>query len=118
MSKVNKTYINNLFNKILTESLEERVDDIVTKLSGEDIEEMMNQPVDMIDEGNSEMCEQCGSEMTEGSGGLCEQCSSKMESIDEQVNEEYDEEKCEYHTKNFGEDDERTKRFCNSVCII
>ena len=114
MSKVNKTYINNLFNKILTESLEERVDDIVTKLSGEDIEEMMNQPVDMIDEGNSEMCEQCGSEMTEGSGGLCEQCSSKMESIDEQVNEEYDEEKCEYHTKNFGEDDERTKRFCNS----
>lgn len=114
MNKVNKTYINNLFNKILTESLEERVDDIVTKLSGEDVEEMMNQPVDMIDEGNSEMCEQCGSEMTEGSGGLCEQCSSKMESIDEQVNEEYDEEKCEYHTKNFGEDDERTKRFCNS----
>ena len=85
MSKVNKTYINNLFNKILTESLEERVDDIVTKLSGEDVEEMMNQPVDMIDEGDSEMCEQCGSEMSEGE---CSECGM-YEEVDEDLQESF-----------------------------
>jgi len=111
MKKTNNTYINNLFNKILSESLDEKVDEIVNKINGENVDEVMNTP---ISEG-SETCEGCGSEMTEGSSGLCEQCGSKMdEGVYEEFNEEYDELKCNYHKENFGEEDERTIRFCNT----
>jgi len=109
MKKRNNTYINNLFNKILNESLEERADDIVNTINGDNIDELMNTP---IEEG-SETCEGCGTEISEGSNGLCEQCGSKTnEEVYEEFNEEYDEGRCKYHMKAFGPDNERTIRFC------
>jgi len=83
----------------------------MNRINGKNVEEIMNSP---IDEG-SEMCEGCGSEMTEGSSGLCEQCGSEMtEGVYEEFNEDYDEERCKYHVEKFGEEDDRTIRFCNS----
>ena len=86
MKKRNNTYINNLFNKILNESLEERADDIVNTINSDNIDELMNTP---IEEG-SETCEGCGTEISEGSNGLCEQCGSKT---NEEVYEEFNETK-------------------------
>lgn len=111
MKKSNNTYINNLFNKILSESLDEKADEIVNRINGENIEKIMNTP---IEEG-SETCEGCGSEMTEGSSGLCEQCGGSTEPMDEQAEEvEYDEKRCDYHMKNFGPEDELTVKYCGT----
>jgi hypothetical protein len=108
MKKTNNTYINNLFNKILSESLDEKADEVMNRINGKNVEEIMNSP---IDEG-SEMCEGCGSEMTEGSSGLCEQCGSEMtEGVYEEFNEDYDEERCKYHVEKFGEEDDRNYSF-------
>jgi len=118
MKKANNTYITNLFNKILSESLEERADEVINQIKEMgDIDQMMSEPV----EGDGETCEQCGGEMSEGE---CNECGYKMETIEEQEvfddeyeseTEEQNEDACAYHMKHFGPEDERTQRFCSSV---
>lgn len=118
MKKLNNTYITNLFNKVLSESLEERADDIVKELeSMGDIDKMMRDPV----ESSGETCEQCSGEM--GEGETCEQCGHSNENLKEQdMDDEFEteieaqnEDTCGYHMKEFGPEDERTIRFCSSV---
>ena len=61
----NNTYYDNILRKVLTETLEDRADEIMEKLK-------FNKPgssFDYVEEG--ETCEQCGSEITEGD---CMEC--------------------------------------------
>jgi hypothetical protein len=127
--KITKHYVDNLINRVLSEAIQERADEIVSKIK-ENITE-------------KESCEQCGvGEMVEG---ICEQCGYKMEGIHDvydldnknefdYVQEEDDietmdepdseedsvkgnEDACNYHMKNFGPNDERTKKYCKSNTI-
>jgi hypothetical protein len=107
MKKTNNTYITNLFNKILSESLEERAETILTQIKEMgDVDELMNKPVENNEE---EMCEQCDSDMVE------EQEYSDKEI--ETETEEQDEDTCAYHMQIFGAEDERTKRFCSASLL-
>jgi hypothetical protein len=107
MKKTNNTYITNLFNKILNESLEERAETILTQIKEMgDVDELMNKPIENNEE---EMCEQCDSDMVE-----------EQEYSDEEIEtetEEQDEDTCAYHMQTFGAEDERTKRFCSSALL-
>jgi hypothetical protein len=126
MKKVNNTYITGLFNKLLNESLENKADDIVTKIeSMGGIDSMMREP--QIEEGDGEVCEQCGSGLNES--GMCEQCDMKEE--DELIYElemeddfeedgyedenEFNDDACKYHMTHFGKEDERTRKFCKGL---
>lgn len=108
MKKLNQTYIDNLVNRVITETLEEKADDIVKQINelGEDskIEKMMNSYInsgdddfdsfDYMDENGwteldeGEMCEQCGKpyamegEMYE-EGETCECGSGNMYEYEE-----------------------------------
>jgi hypothetical protein len=86
MKNISNKYIESLLKKILSETLEERANELEAKLhEGENV------------------CEQCGGETTEG---ICEQCSSMNESDEfDYVAEE----------EEFGSDPEdRTNRFCDT----
>lgn len=126
---ITKQYVDNLINRVLSETIQERADEIVSKLKKNVTEK--------------EMCEQC--KMGEMVEGICEQCGYKMEGIhdvydldkdnefdyvqeeddielmdepEEPENEKNnDDESCNYHMKNFGPNDERTKRYCDSGTI-
>jgi hypothetical protein len=120
MKKNNTTYLDNLVSKILSETLEEKADSLVSKIKGD-------------------TCEQCGAKMNEGK---CNECGSMYENIEEDIydvddidsanefdyveenlvfgNSDDDEldqnnkDACKYHMDNFGPDNERTKKFCSS----
>jgi hypothetical protein len=127
MKKINNTYITGLFNKLLNESLENKADDIITKIeSMGGVDSMMREP--QIEEGDGEVCEQCGSGLNES--GMCEQCEMNEEdeviyeveldtdNIDNEEiidDEEYNEDACKYHMKNFGPNNERTRKFCKGI---
>jgi hypothetical protein len=124
MKKLNTTYLDNLVSKILKETLEERADDIVSKIKTES--------------NNGQVCE-CGGNMYEGK---CNECGGMYEDMSEGIydvedinnsdefdyvqedmvlgdsdNEELDsnnKEACKYHMDNFGPEDERTLKFCGS----
>ena len=64
-----KNYIDSVVNKVLTESLEEKADELVSKIKSEVEESSMEE---------GETCEQCGGSMNEGE---CSECGYKMESI-------------------------------------
>jgi hypothetical protein len=143
MKKLNQTYIDSLINRVINETLEERADNLVSKIkekipTDDDIYEIMSSEVTE----NMETCEQCGGEMREGE--QCEQCNSRdmnesdmgdiedapteFDYVEEEVDFEDDEESfednkesdkindntCKYHQDNFGPDDERTIRFCGT----
>ena len=77
---MNRTeYIRSRFEKVLLENINEKADEILTKLNldKEVPFDPPGGPTDYVQEG--ETCEQCGSEMTEGNGEVCEQCGSKNE---------------------------------------
>jgi hypothetical protein len=77
---MNRTeYIHSRFEKVLLENINEKADEILTKLNldKEVPFDPPGGPTDYVEEG--EVCEQCGSEMTEGDGEVCEQCGSKNE---------------------------------------
>jgi hypothetical protein len=121
MKKLNTTYLDNLVSKILKETLDDRANNIVSKLT---------------ESGN--VCE-CGGTMYEGE---CNECGYKGGDMEEGIydvkdlnnseefdyvqedmvlgdsdNEELDsknEDACKYHMKNFGPEDERTHKFCGS----
>lgn len=119
MKKINTTYLDNLVSKILSETLEEKANSLVSKIKGD-------------------VCE-CGGEMYEGK---CNECGSMYENMDEGIydvedlnkSNEFDyvqenivmgnsddedldsnnEEACKYHMEKFGPDNERTLKFCGS----
>jgi hypothetical protein len=124
MKKLNTTYLDNLVSKILKETLEERADDIVSKIKTES--------------NNGQVCE-CGGNMYEGKcnecGGMYEDMSEGIYDVEDLNNsDEFDyvqedmvlgdsdkeeldsknEEACKYHMDNFGPEDERTLKFCGS----
>ena len=77
---MNRTeYIHSRFEKVLLENINEKADEILTKLNlDKEVPcDPPGGPTDYVEEG--EVCEQCGSEMTEGDGEVCEQCGSKNE---------------------------------------
>ena len=123
MKKLNSTYLDNLVSKILKETLEDRANNIVSKLTE-----------------SGSVCE-CGGTMYEGE---CNECGYKSGDMEEGIydvkdidnseefdyvqedmvlgdsdNEELDsknEDACKYHMESpdFGPEHERTKKFCGS----
>jgi hypothetical protein len=119
MKKINTTYLDKIVSKVLLETLEERADNLVSRIKGD-------------------VCE-CGGTMYEGK---CNECGYMSEDMNEGIydvedindsnefdyvqedmvmgdsdDEEMDsknEDSCKYHMDNFGPDDERTKKFCGS----
>jgi hypothetical protein len=76
MEKLNQTYIDNLINKVITETLEEKADKLVSRIkkitpTDDEVEEMMSSEVTE----EMETCEQCGSGLKEGE--TCEQCAKR-----------------------------------------
>jgi hypothetical protein len=70
-----------------------------------------------LQEDDSEICE-CGGDMYEG---VCNECGGgsyammdEEEDFEDEVSDE-DSRTCEFHREHFGEDDERTQRFCKSL---
>lgn len=125
MKKINNTYITGLFNKLLNENLENKADDIISRIENMGgVDSMMREP--QIDEADGEMCEQCGTGLNEA--GMCEQCDMneedgviyEIELEDDFEEEEIDdnsanEDACKYHMDNFGPNNERTRKFCKGL---
>lgn len=170
MRNNNQKNIDSLVSKILSETLEERADNLVSRLKHKEVNELggmedghpkfgdknfsemsSDEIADLLknyndddsdfedgvdeysndddtykyedddfdnelSEGDSEMCE-CGSKMYEGT---CNECGGSYGSMDEEDefdtdNSEEDRKTCEFHREHFGEDDERTQRFCSSL---
>lgn len=112
--KTLKNYIDSIVNKVLTESLEKKADELIEKIKSNVQETDENENFyeieideDYMEEG--ETCEQCGGNMNEGE---CTECGYKMEGLTEDVNPES--EQCKYHKEKFGTDDERTIKFCGT----
>lgn len=115
MKKLNTTYLENLVSKILKETLEDRADDLVSKIKTN------------VDENESNICE-CGGMMYEGE---CSECNegirdeskkfSKNQSFDyieeddddSDSNYDYDEEACKWHKENNAPKD-RIEKFCGT----
>jgi hypothetical protein len=117
MKKLNTTYLENLVSKILNETLEERADNLVSKIKTS------------MDEKESNICE-CGGMMYEGE---CSECSEgiydvskkfpKSQSfdyieeeegeVDSDGNYDYDEEACKWHKENNAPKD-RIEKFCGT----
>lgn len=126
MKKLNTTYLDSLVSKILSETLEEKADNLISKIKGD-------------------VCE-CGGQMYEGE---CVECGSGYGNMEEgiydvddiddsnefdyvQEEEDIDDQSfdgnvkldtepnvqgCEYHIKHFGKDDPITKEVCQGVNI-
>jgi hypothetical protein len=126
MKKINTTYLDSLVSKILSETLEEKADNLISKIKGS-------------------VCE-CGGQMSENQ---CVECGSgygnmdegiyDMDDIDDSNEFDYVQEKddidgqrfdgnvklnsepnvqgCEYHIKHFGKDDPITMEICQGVDI-
>jgi len=117
MKKLNTTYLENLVSKILSETLENRADDLVSKIKSS------------VDENESNICE-CGGMMYEGE---CSECgegiydvskkfpkSQSFDYIEEEEgdsdsdgNYDYDEEACKWHKENNAPKD-RIEKFCGT----
>jgi len=115
MKKLNTTYLENLVSKILRETLEDRADDLVSKIKTS------------VDENESNICE-CGGMMYEGE---CSECGGGMydestkfpknqsfdyieeEDSDFEDNYDYDEEACKWHKENNAPKD-RIEKFCGT----
>lgn len=102
------------------------IDDIFRKQYGDYDDDDFDEDEDEFDvddinlddlyEDDSQVCE-CGSKMYEG---VCNECGNSYGMMDEEeefdVDNSYDDNKtCEFHREHFGEDDERTQRFCKSM---
>ena len=172
MRNNNQKNIDSLVSKILSETLEERADNLVSRLKHREVKErhgmddgypkfkdknfseMSSDEIanllknyhddsdfeDGVDEypnyddikeyddddfdnelseGDSEMCE-CGGDMYEGvcnecGGGSYAMMDEEDDSFESEENSEEDRKTCEFHREHFGDDDERTQRFCKSL---
>ena len=116
-------------NKNFHKMSAEDIDDLLSNFGDEDFEDGVDEYSDEeeheyndddfeneLDENDSEMCE-CGGDMYEG---VCNECGGSYGMMDEEEDfedEEYndDSKACEFHREHFGEDDERTQRFCKTM---
>jgi len=116
-------------NKNFHKMSSEEIDDLLSNFGDDDFEDGVDEYSDEeeheyndddfeneLDENDSEMCE-CGSKMYEG---VCNECGGSYGMMDEEEDfedEEYndDSKACEFHREHFGDDDERTQRFCKSL---
>ena len=112
MKKINTSYLDSLVSKVLSETLEEKANNLISKIKGD-------------------VCE-CGGTMYEG---VCEQCGDMNEGIydvddidnsnefdyvqedDSEFTEEPNVQGCRYHIEKFGEDDPVTQEVCKGVNI-
>ena len=112
--KTLKNYIDSVVNKVLRESLEEKADEIISKLKSDVTEEDDMDGFEELefneDMEEGETCEQCGNMMSEGE---CSECGYKMEGIYEadfdpmeklervcnEESDQFDEEACKSHKK-------------------
>lgn len=137
MKQNNYMNLDRLINKVVTETLEERADEVSSKIkrsrripTDDEVDEMMSSEVNE----KTETCEQCGGGLKEGE--QCEQCSretnegmgklhnapTEFDYVQEEIDfedEEDDEEEmsqnkefCKYQLKHFGPDDERYIEKC------
>jgi hypothetical protein len=111
--KTLKNYIDSVVNKVLRESLEEKADEIISKLKSDVTEEDDMDGFEELEFNEEDMeegetCEQCGGSMM--SEGECSECGYKMEGLHEESDPTS--QRCKYHKENFGPMDERTIRFC------
>ena len=116
-------------NKNFSKMSDDEIDDLLSNFGDDDFEDGVDEYSDEeeheyndddfdneLDENNSEMCE-CGGKMYEG---VCNECGNSYGVMDEEEDfedEEYndDSKTCEFHREHFGDDDERTQRFCKSL---
>jgi hypothetical protein len=114
MKKLNTTYLDSLVSKVLSETLEEKANNLISKINGD-------------------VCE-CGGQMVEGE---CKECGNNSGDIGEgiydvedinksnefdyvQEEDEIDEpnvQGCKYHIEKFGEDDPVTQEVCQGINI-
>ena len=112
MKKLNTSYLDGLVSKVLSETLEEKANNLISKIKGD-------------------VCE-CGGTMYEG---VCEQCGDMNEGMydvddidnsnefdyvqedDSEFTEEPNVQGCRYHIEKFGEDDPVTQEVCQGVNI-
>jgi hypothetical protein len=124
MKKLNTTYLDNLVSKILKETLEERADDIVSKIKSESADGQLCECGGNMYEGK---CNECGGMYEDMSEGIYDvediDDSNEFDYVQEDMvmgdsdDEELDsnnKEACKYHMDNFGPEDERTLKFCGS----
>jgi len=124
MKKLNTTYLDNLVSKILKETLEERADDIVSKIKSESADGQLCECGGNMYEGE---CNECGGMYEDMSEGIYDvediDDSNEFDYVQEDMvmgdsdDEELDsnnKEACKYHMDNFGPEDERTLKFCGS----
>ena len=102
-----KEYIKSRFERILKENLDEKADAILDRLNYKEEApfEKPGGPFDYVQEGEDEVCEQCGSEMSEGE---CMECGSQSKGeVMEFEGMDYEDEDFGYakHDGSFGGDD-------------
>jgi len=109
----------------------EEIDDLLANFGDDDFEDGVDEYSDeekheyndddfdnQLDENESEICE-CGGNMYEG---VCNECGGSYGMMDEEDDDEFgfessddDRKTCEFHREHFGDDDERTQRFCKTM---
>lgn len=119
-------------NKSFHKMSSEEIDDLLSNYGGDSdfedgVDEYSDDENDLeyndddfdneLQEDDSEICE-CGGDMYEG---VCNECGGgsyammdEEEDFEDEVSDE-DSKTCEFHREHFGEDDERTQRFCKSL---
>jgi len=114
MKKLNTTYLDNLVTKLLNETLEEKADKLVSKINelgglGSDDDFSEDQWIDVNELGEGEV----GDFPKHQAFDYVEEEEGNEDEKPGYVNQ-LDDETCKYHMKNFGPDDEITKEFCKS----
>ena len=105
MKKLNTTYLDNLVSKILSETLEEKADTLVSKIKGD-------------------MCEQCGTNRGDMEEGIYDvddiDNSNEFDYVEEEEIKFKDEPNvkgCKFHMEHFGKDNPMTIETCQGVNI-
>jgi hypothetical protein len=114
MKKLNTTYLDNLVSKVLKETLEEKVDSLVSKIKGGSVCECGG----TIYEGECNECGSKGGDMYEDIYDVDEKLDGEFDYVTKNESTDEDKEKtCRYHIENFGKDDKVTKEMCQGVNI-
>lgn len=127
MKKIDNIKLDNLIDKLLKETLQDKVEDLESKinemddfnLSDEEIDELMSSI-----QNNDEITEETEEGIYDVSKNFPKEQSfdyvqedddtAELEDDEEEKDNQYDDETCKYHLKNFGPDNERTIKFCGT----
>ena len=114
MKKLNTTYLDNLVTKLLNETLEEKADKLVSKINelgglGSDDELSEDEWFDVNELGEGEV----GDFPKHQAFDYVEEEEESKEDEPGYV-KQLDDDTCKYHMETFGPDDEMTKEFCKS----